>query len=234
MTILIILVALIAVAYIFGKDVAKKIVWGSGATGLLLIVLVVIGIFVSVYWEQFQKTFGIVAFIFIFALIRIGWGYVVDKGEKRGQREQEILKYLTDKELNSLSETARTSGWDSHKHGVIDQAHFFASILEGGIDPRNLTPEENFSFINPSVYEKAKRELLDGSNLTPVILQYIRKRISNAEISMPFIREQLGVVSVIGNQTAQRIENILVETIVEKKEANEISESIVKKLANTL
>ncbi len=80
MTILIIIAIRVAIAYIFGKESAQNIIWGSGALGLTVIVLFLVGALLYYFWTQIQENESIQRIIVslilvlgIFPMIREKW-----------------------------------------------------------------------------------------------------------------------------------------------------------------
>lgn len=90
MTTLIIIVALIAIAYIFGKDVAKFIIVGSGTLVVLGVVVVLMGAAAVYFWDTIQnnqaaqKVLGYFAIALVFAVLSI----IKEKYDQRHEEKE--------------------------------------------------------------------------------------------------------------------------------------------------
>lgn len=147
------------------------------------------------------------------------------------QKDKEKIKILLSKgQREILDENRVESSWKWNKEEIIKQARFFESILEGGQDPRVLNLAENFSYINDDILNKTKKELVDdGKNLTPEILQLIRKQMRDVPLKYDEIREKLGKVPVVGKQTKNRVVEVLrTSTDLDHKKIDEIVDFILK------
>ena len=153
-----------------------------------------------------------------------------EKFAQEEQKDKDKIKILLSKnQLETLDGDKIESSWRWGKEQIIQQAKFFESILEGGQDPRVLNLAENFSYINEDLLNKTKKELVDnGKNLTPEILQLIRKQMRDIPLKYDEIREKLGKVPVIGKQTKNRVIEVLrTSTDLDHKKIGEIVDFII-------
>jgi hypothetical protein len=158
-----------------------------------------------------------------------------EKSIQQEQEDREKIKTLLSKsQLENLDKEKVDSNWKWDKQQILEQAKFFESILEGGQDPRVLNLTENFSYINEDILYKTKKELVDnGKNLTPEILQLIRKQMRDVPLKYDEIREKLGKVPVFGKQTKNRLIGVLRNnTDLDHRKIDEITHEICKVLSN--
>lgn len=170
----------------------------------------------------------------------IGYPFKVIREEKKREQEEKFAQEeLKDKEkiptllskdqIEILDENRLESGWKFNKLQIIQQIKFFECILEGGQDPRILNLSGNFSYIKEDILNKTKKELVDsGNNLTPEILQLIRKQMKDVPLNYEEIRNKLGKVPVIGKQTKNRVTEVLKNsTDLDHKKIDEIVDFII-------
>jgi cell division protein FtsB len=153
------------------------------------------------------------------------------------QKDKDKIKILLSKnQLATLDQEEIENSWSWNKKEIIKQAKFFESILEGGQDPRILNLGEYFSYVDKTLLEKTKENLIDsGKNLTPEILQYIRqyirKQMKDTPLKYEEIREKLGKTPVIGKQTKTRIAEVLkASTDLDNEQINEIVDYALENL----
>lgn len=154
-----------------------------------------------------------------------------EKFAQEEQKDKDKIKILLSKnQLENLDQDKVDYSWRWNKEQIIQQAKFFESILEGGQDPRVLNLRENFSYINEKVLNEAKENLVDsGKNLTPEILQHIRKQMKDVPLKYEKIREKLGKVPVIGGQTKTRlVEALKNSTGLDHKKIDELADLVLE------
>ena len=159
----------------------------------------------------------------------------LEKFAEEEQKDKDKIKILlSEKQLETLDREKVESSWEWSKEEIIKQAKFFESILEGGQDPRVLNLRENFSYIDESLLDKTKEDLIDsGKNFTPEILQYIRKCMKDTPLKYEEIREKLGKIPIIGKQTKTRIFEVLkVSTELVDEKINEIIDYVLEHLSS--
>ncbi|KKW10881.1 MAG: hypothetical protein UY50_C0025G0053 [Parcubacteria group bacterium GW2011_GWA2_49_9] len=98
MTILILLVALIAIAYIFGRGPAQAIVLGSGAIGVIVVVIILAVALFGGLWEWIQanedaqREVGLLLFIFVIGpAVALTWEFLT-KEKKNKPNDGENIK----------------------------------------------------------------------------------------------------------------------------------------------
>lgn len=163
--------------------------------------------------EIFLLPFKIIGYPF--KLVRAGRERAqAEKFAKEEQEDNDKIKILLSKNQREVLDEEKVElSWRWDKEKIIGQAKFFENILEGGQDPRVLNLGENFSYIKEDVLNKTKEDLVEnGKNLTPEVLQYIRKQMGDDPLKYEEIREKLGKIPVIGAQTKNRIIQVLKES----------------------
>lgn len=159
--------------------------------------------------------------------------------QEESDEKEKIKKLLSKRQLETLDEEKFETSWRYDKEQIIQQVKFFEIILEGGTDPRILNLEENFSYIKSEVFNKAKKDLLKNNmprekekeNLTPKILQNIRKKTQDTPLQYELIRQKLGRISHIGKQTQGRIEQAIgEEKALSKERVAEITKFVMENL----
>jgi len=146
------------------------------------------------------------------------------------QDKEKIITLLSKRQLGILDGDKLATDWKYGKEQIIKQVRFFESILDGGQDPRILNLGENFFYIKEEILNKTKKELVDsGKNLTPEILQCIRKEMKDVPLKYEEIRKKFGEMPVVGKQTKNRIVEVLKNnTDLDHKKVDEIIGSILK------
>ncbi len=84
------------------------------------------------------------------------------------------------------------------------------------------------------LFQETKKRLLDDlENLTPKVLQCIRKQARDIPLEYDQIREKIGKVTVIGKQTKNRITEVLKSvTNLDDKKIDEITNFVINQLQN--